>query len=223
MRTRRCGCPCADRSTGGARRLPRGAFPASLLGDSLIKHRPRGRSQDRATPASHHRAACRRRHLYRAAVFPDRRPALVASRGGGYSAGTDGDLSPYGTSRAQSRSGLRGQRSHHACPGCVAGAPDRSAADAGGSGARAPSIRRGAHTEGAFLFPQMTQYSKTSAENNWSPGFIDYLFIAFNTSTAFSPSDTPVLSRWAKVLTMLQSAISLIIVALLASRAIGIL
>jgi len=83
--------------------------------------------------------------------------------------------------------------------------------------------RRGSHTEGAFLFPQMTEYSKTATENSWSPRFIDYLFIAFNTSTAFSPSDTPVLSRWAKVLTMLQSAISLIIVALLASRAIGIL
>jgi len=83
--------------------------------------------------------------------------------------------------------------------------------------------RRGAHTEGAFLFPQMTKYSKTATEDNWSPRFIDYLFIAFNMSTAFSPSDTPVLSRWAKVLTMLQSAISLIIVALLASRAIGIL
>ena len=83
--------------------------------------------------------------------------------------------------------------------------------------------RRGAHTEGAFLFPQMTEYSKTATEANWSPRFIDYLFIAFNMSTAFSPSDTPVLSRWAKVLTMLQSAISLIIVALLASRAIGIL
>jgi hypothetical protein len=83
--------------------------------------------------------------------------------------------------------------------------------------------RRGTHTEGAFLFPQMTEYSKTAAENNWSPRFVDYLFIAFNTSTAFSPSDTPVLSRWAKVLTMLQSAISLIIIALLASRAIGIL
>jgi hypothetical protein len=69
----------------------------------------------------------------------------------------------------------------------------------------------------------MTEYSKTATEDNWSPRFIDYLFIAFNTSTAFSPSDTPVLSRWAKVLTMLQSAISLIIVALLASRAIGIL
>jgi len=69
----------------------------------------------------------------------------------------------------------------------------------------------------------MTEYSKTATENSWSPRFIDYMFIAFNTSTAFSPSDTPVLSRWAKVLTMLQSAISLIIVALLASRAIGIL
>jgi hypothetical protein len=83
--------------------------------------------------------------------------------------------------------------------------------------------RRGAHTEGSFLFPQMTQYSKTAGEKRWSPRFIDYLFIAFNTSTAFSPSDTPVLSRWAKVLTMLQAMISLIIVALLASRAIGIL
>ena len=83
--------------------------------------------------------------------------------------------------------------------------------------------RRGAHTEGAFLFPQMTEYSKTATEANWSPRFIDYLFIAFNMSTAFSPSDTPILSRWAKVLTMLQSAISLIIIALLASRAIGIL
>jgi len=83
--------------------------------------------------------------------------------------------------------------------------------------------RRGAHTEGAFLFPQMTEYSRTAIEDKWSPKFVDYLFIAFNTSTAFSPSDTPVLSRWAKVLTMLQSMISLIIVALLASRAIGIL
>ena len=92
--------------------------------------------------------------------------------------------------------------------------------DAGGPHRR---DRRGAHTEGSFLFPQMTQYSKTAAEKHWSPRFIDYLFIAFNTSTAFSPSDTPVLSRWAKALTMLQSMISLIIVALLASRAIGIL
>ena len=47
---------------------------------------------------------------------------------------------------------------------------------------------------------------------------MDYLFLAFNTSTAFSPTDTAVLSRWAKVGMMLQSLISLMIVALLAAR-----
>ncbi len=40
----------------------------------------------------------------------------------------------------------------------------------------------------------------------WFPRFVDYLFLAFNTSTAFSPTDSPVFSRWAKVLLMLQSA-----------------
>jgi hypothetical protein len=82
---------------------------------------------------------------------------------------------------------------------------------------------KGAHTEGAFLFPQMTQSEKTAADGHWKPRFVDYLFIAFNTSTAFSPSDTPILARWAKLLTMAQSLISLVIIALLASRAIGIL
>ena len=58
---------------------------------------------------------------------------------------------------------------------------------------------------------------------NWSPHFVDYLFLAFNTSTAFSPTDTPALSRWAKVLMMLQAIISLAVLALLAARAVNIL
>jgi uncharacterized membrane protein len=57
----------------------------------------------------------------------------------------------------------------------------------------------------------------------WSPNFIDYLFLAFNTSTAFSPTDTPALARWAKLLMMLQSIISLIVLTLLAARAVNIL
>jgi uncharacterized membrane protein len=57
----------------------------------------------------------------------------------------------------------------------------------------------------------------------WRPRFVDYLFLAFNTSTAFSPTDTAILSRWAKVLCMLQALISLSIVAILASRAVGML
>jgi uncharacterized membrane protein len=57
----------------------------------------------------------------------------------------------------------------------------------------------------------------------WSPGFLDYLFLAFNTSTAFSPTDTAVLSRQAKVLTMMQALLSLVILAVLVSRAINAL
>jgi hypothetical protein len=60
-------------------------------------------------------------------------------------------------------------------------------------------------------------------EQCWSPGFVDYLFLAFNTSTAFSPTDCPVLSAWAKILMMVQSLISLTTVALLAARAVNIL
>ena len=54
----------------------------------------------------------------------------------------------------------------------------------------------------------------------WSPGFLDYLFLAFNTSTAFSPTDTAVLSQRAKVLMVVQALLSLLILAVLVSRAV---
>jgi hypothetical protein len=95
--------------------------------------------------------------------------------------------------------------------------------DAGGPRARE---LRGLHTDGAFLFPQMTrfQHGKTEKpEQSWSPGFVDYLFLAFNTSTAFSPTDSPVLSSWAKILMMIQALISFATVVLLAARAVNIL
>jgi hypothetical protein len=95
--------------------------------------------------------------------------------------------------------------------------------DAGGPHERA---RTSVHTDGAFLFPQMTlsDDAKIAAgEADWKPNFIDYLFLAFNTSTAFSPTDVPVLSRWAKVLMMVQALISLLVIALLAGRAVNIL
>lgn len=95
--------------------------------------------------------------------------------------------------------------------------------DAGGPHHR---DKRRAHTDGAFLFPQMTlspQARRDMGEHEWSPNFFDYLYIAFNTSTAFSPTDTPVLARWGKVLMMLQSVISLTVLALLAARAVNIL
>jgi uncharacterized membrane protein len=82
------------------------------------------------------------------------------------------------------------------------------------------------HSNGAFLFPQMTMSKEAlreAGQPDWSPNFVDYLFLAFNTSTAFSPTDVPVLARWAKVLMMLQSLLSLLIIALLAARAVNIL
>jgi hypothetical protein len=85
---------------------------------------------------------------------------------------------------------------------------------------------RESHTDGAFLFPQMTltkDLRKEMGEDQWRPGFVDYLFLAFNTSTAFSPTDVPVLSRWAKLLMMVQSTISLTTLAVLAARAVNIL
>ena len=60
-------------------------------------------------------------------------------------------------------------------------------------------------------------------EDQWTPGFVDYLFLAFNTSTAFSPTDVPVLSRWAKGLMMIQATVSLTTIAILAARAVNIL
>ncbi len=89
--------------------------------------------------------------------------------------------------------------------------------DCGGPHAR--HVRR--YTSTDFLFPQFT--TPDAAETNWSPRFLDYLFLAFNTSAAFSPTDTLILSRPPKVLMMMQSLISIAVVAVLISRAINTL
>jgi hypothetical protein len=95
--------------------------------------------------------------------------------------------------------------------------------DAGGPHQR---DRRARHTNGDFLFPQMMMSEKAlreTGQQGWSPNFFDYLFLAFNTNTAFSPTDTAALTRLAKFLMMLQSALSLMIIVLLAARAVNIL
>jgi uncharacterized membrane protein len=71
-----------------------------------------------------------------------------------------------------------------------------------------------------LLFPQMAD---ATLAKDWEPIFVDYLYVSYTNSTAFSPTDTMPLSRWAKVLFMVQSAISLITVALIAARAVNIL
>jgi uncharacterized membrane protein len=72
-----------------------------------------------------------------------------------------------------------------------------------------------------FLFP--AQAAKPHDYHDWHPDFWDYVFLAFCTSTAFSPADTMTLSRRAKVLQMVQATLSLIVIALIVARAVNIL
>jgi hypothetical protein len=78
----------------------------------------------------------------------------------------------------------------------------------------------------SFLFPQMQVPRDERSQfecTGWRPMFVDYLFVAFNQSSTFGPTDAPLLARWAKVLSMVQIFISLSIVILLISRAVGVL
>jgi len=89
--------------------------------------------------------------------------------------------------------------------------------DRGGPVARA----QGRRPYPDFLFPQMTQ--SHLAPDDWVATFLDYLYVSFTNATAFSPTDTMPLARWAKMLMLLQSAVSLITVALVIARAVNIL
>ena len=89
--------------------------------------------------------------------------------------------------------------------------------DRGGPGARAQAL----DPYPDFLFPQMT--SREYAAENWNPTYFDYLYISFTNASAFSPTDVMPLTRWAKMLMMVQSATSLITVGLVIARAVNIL
>src|SRR5919199_1944449 len=85
-----------------------------------------------------------------------------------------------------------------------------------------PSHRHATHCGSSdFAFPQ--KVLGDGGDPHWMPEFVDYLFLAFNTSTAFSPTDTMVLARRAKLLMMYQSVVSLVTVVVLVARAINAL
>jgi len=73
----------------------------------------------------------------------------------------------------------------------------------------------------AFLFPQRA--NAIPHYGQWMPRYVDYLFVAFTTSLAFSPTDTLPLTRSAKLLTMLQASISVVTLTGIAGSAINVL
>lgn len=91
-----------------------------------------------------------------------------------------------------------------------------------------PTLRQKERKFGStsFLFPQMQIPHDERGQfacARWRPRFVDYLFVAFTQSSTFGPTDSPLLARWAKVLAMVQILISLTIVVLLISQAVGVL
>ena len=76
---------------------------------------------------------------------------------------------------------------------------------------------RSGHHAADFLFPQQAHGKR------WAPHFLDYLFLAFTTATALSPADSNPLTKTAKVLMMIEAALSLTIIGLLVGRAVNIL
>ncbi len=86
-----------------------------------------------------------------------------------------------------------------------------------------PAARAGGRvvTRPAFHFPE--EDLEKDVGPDWFPEFIDYLALSFNTATAFSPTDVSAIRHWAKLMLILESSISLTLVALVVARAINIL
>ena len=101
--------------------------------------------------------------------------------------------------------------------------------DGDGPDARAHANAATEFENADFLFPQMQlgMVGATAAspfvDPLWKPQFLDYLYLAFTNSTAFSPTDTMPLSRWAKVLMTIEALISLLTVAVVLARSVSLI
>jgi len=89
--------------------------------------------------------------------------------------------------------------------------------DGGGPYARARGIQR--NPDWGFPTPPTAE----DAPSEWTPQYIDYLFLAYNTATAFSPTDALPYTHRAKTLMTLESTISLVTLVVVLSRAINVL
>lgn len=76
-----------------------------------------------------------------------------------------------------------------------------------------------------FLWPQMMlDPSRLKCfDANWKPRLLDYLYLSFTNALAVSPTDVMPLSRWAKMLMLVESLISFATVGLILARSVNIL
>jgi hypothetical protein len=78
---------------------------------------------------------------------------------------------------------------------------------------------RGTQADPDFQFPRRHD----SPSPDWTPEFLDYVFVAFNTSIAFSPTDTVPVTTRAKLLMMAQALVSLVTLVIVVARAVSLL
>ena len=80
---------------------------------------------------------------------------------------------------------------------------------------------RGEATRQRFGFPQHS--ARYPGYQEWVPGFVDYLTFAFTTSSSLGPAEALPLAKPAKLLVTFQVSLSLVILLVLAARAIGLI
>jgi len=90
--------------------------------------------------------------------------------------------------------------------------------DGGGPAARANGRL---HSRPAFRFPE--EGIEELGAVVWYPQFVDYFALSFNTSTAFSPTDVSAIRHWSKLVMIVESSISLLLVVLVVARAVNVL
>lgn len=71
-----------------------------------------------------------------------------------------------------------------------------------------------------FLFPQ--NQTALKMDQHWKPTFFEYVSLSLFTSTSFAPSDTLPMTKRARLLMMIEASISLIIIGMVAARAISL-
>jgi hypothetical protein len=81
-----------------------------------------------------------------------------------------------------------------------------------------------------FRFPQDEDQDaidevavRSSAKSDWSPAFLDYLYVSVTNSSAFSPTDTMPLSHRAKMLMATESVSAIVLSVLVIARGVSLL
>jgi hypothetical protein len=72
-----------------------------------------------------------------------------------------------------------------------------------------------------LAFPQ--HLNPELAPPGWRPIFVDYLYLGFTNSTAFSPTDVMPLVPWTKSAMAVQATVSLVVIGLVVARAVNVL